>query len=217
MTRLILIHGLKHSGKSTLASHLIDGLGYVRVKMAEPLKNMVRSLLRDAEVPEELIEGYVEGPLKESPIPQLGGVTARALMMTLGEEWRNMHSHLLWTNIALSKASHLLEGGSSVVIDDIRYPFEIEAFRRFRPVLWVITRGSKHFEPFGEERHAGERPMDVAGFDFHFRNDWETPDPLWSLAVRVLAEHEGHSARMKALHGEAWPSPAAPVPPGTAA
>src|SRR5690554_1154119 len=95
-SKLILIHGLKFSGKSTLASHIMEKYGYERVKMATPLKNMVRSILRDAGIRGERIEEYIEGDFKETPIAELGGTTSRRLMMTLGEEWRNMHTHLLW-------------------------------------------------------------------------------------------------------------------------
>jgi len=184
-SKLILIHGLKCSGKSTLASHLIEKYGYKRVKMATPLKNMVRSLLRDTGIEEALIEEYVEGDLKEVPIAELGGTTSRRLMMTLGEEWRNMHTHMLWVNIARAKIASMLASGKKVIVDDIRYPFEVEAMEAFNPLKLVITRGTLHFEVFGEDRHPGERPMDVQGFDCHFKNDG-SKEELWSTADDLI-------------------------------
>jgi hypothetical protein len=97
----VLIHGLKESGKSTLAERLMTSFGYVRVKMAGPLKNMLRSLLRDAGVDESLIEDYVEGHLKEVPIPQLSNRSSRQLMQTLGDEWRKMQADDFWIDIAI--------------------------------------------------------------------------------------------------------------------
>jgi len=186
--QLILIHGLKYSGKSTLASHLIDKYGYERVKLATPLKNMVRSLLRDAGIDEGLIEDYVEGHLKEEPIAELGGTTSRLLMMTLGEEWRNMHTYMLWVNIAHSKIASMLKEGKKVVVDDVRYPFEVEAMRSFDPLKLVITRGNIHFDKYDEDhRHPGERPMDVALFDFHIANDFDNTSALWATADQMLA------------------------------
>jgi len=186
MKDVILIHGLKYSGKSTLAEHLMSVHGFVRVKMADPLKNMVRSLLRDAGIPEDQIERHVEGDLKEEPIAELGGTSSRRLMMTLGDEWRNMHTHLLWANIAAAKTASLLEEGQRVVVDDIRYPFELEVMSRFFPQTLVVTRGSLHFEPYGEDRHPGERPMPVNGFDNHIANDYETKEDVWAALDHVL-------------------------------
>lgn len=186
MSNLVLIHGLKFSGKSTLAEHLMGQYGYERVKMADPLKNMVRSLLRDAGIDPSTIELYVEGDLKEVPIPELGGTTSRRLMMTLGDEWRNMHGHLLWANIATAKIASLLALGKKVVVDDIRYPFEIEAMSKFNPFKLAVTRGSLHFEPYGDDRHPGERPMPVDWFDSHVRNDYETKKEAWDFIDGLL-------------------------------
>lgn len=186
---LILIHGLKTAGKSLLAEPLLEKHGYERVKMAGPLKNMVRSLLADAGVQEYLLEQYVEGVLKEEPIPELSksrDISARSLMMTLGDEWRNMHGKDLWVNIARSKIRQHLEAGRSVVVDDIRYLFELEGFLEFNPFKLVISRHGKHFEPWGEERHPGERPLDIGYFDYHFRNNGNSVPDLHAELEKVL-------------------------------
>lgn len=175
---LILVHGLKYAGKSKLAEHLMDGYGYVRVKMADPLKNMIRSLLRDAGIDEETIERCVEGDLKEFPLEQLCGKTTRHAMMMLGNEWRDLLDSKLWVMIGASKIAGILAAGGRVVVDDIRYPLEVEILSRFDPVKWVITRGDLHFQPYGEDRHPSERPMPVSLFDAHFANDWSELAPL---------------------------------------
>lgn len=198
-SNLVLIHGLKTSGKSTLASHLIDHHDYVRVKMADPLKNMVRSLLRDAGIPSGIIEDYIEGDLKEVPIAELGDTTSRRLMMTLGEEWRNMHGERLWVNIALSKITKFLDEGRNVVVDDIRYVFEMEAFSALNPFKLVITRGDLHFTDFDDSRHPGERPMPVSRFDFHFKNDFDTKIDLWDQLDAVMDIRSEYLRRMDVL------------------
>lgn len=200
--KLVLIHGLKTAGKSLLAERLL-GQGYERVKMAGPLKNMVRSLLRDSGVEESLIEDYVEGALKEHVIPELSktrDISARSLMMTLGDEWRNLHGKDLWVNIARGKIRQHLLDGKNVVVDDIRYVFEIEGFLEFNPVKLVISRFGKHFEPWGEERHPGERPIDVSYFDYHFQNDGSVVEPLHHELDEVLGlvdELRGKFAAMR--------------------
>jgi hypothetical protein len=187
--KLIVIHGLKTAGKSLLAERLL-GQGFERVKMAGPLKNMVRSLLRDSGVDETLIEDYVEGARKEDVIPELSktrDISARSLMMTLGDEWRNLHGKDLWVNIARGKIRQHLAAGKDVVVDDIRYVFELEGFLEFNPIKLVISRFGKHFEPWGEERHPGERPIDVSYFDYHFQNDGFNVEPLHQELDDVLA------------------------------
>lgn len=190
--KLVLIHGLKTAGKSLLAERLLAA-GFERVKMAGPLKNMVRSLLRDSGVDEDLIEDYVEGARKEDVIPELSktrDISARSLMMTLGDEWRNLHGKDLWVNIARGKIRQHLAAGRNVVVDDIRYVFELEGFMEFNPVKLVITRFGKHFEPYGEERHPGERPIDIGYFDYHFQNDGFDVAPLHQELSDVLVSFE---------------------------
>jgi hypothetical protein len=187
LPKLVLVHGLKESGKSTLADHLCNVHGYTRVKMAGPLKNMLRSLLRDGGVDETQIERHVEGDLKEVPIPQMSNRTARQLMQTLGDEWRKMQADDFWVNIAEGKVSQLHAEGKRVVIDDIRYVVEFCRFAVFNPLTFVTTRGPKHFEPIEPTRHPGERPLPVGMFAAHFANDFETREELWTVVDDVLA------------------------------
>lgn len=199
MPQLILIHGLKTAGKSLLATPLMEELSYERVKMAGPLKNMVRSLLRDAGVDESMIEDYVEGDRKEDMIPQLSKTketSARYLMMTLGDEWRNLHGKDLWVNIARGKIRQHFEAGRDVVVDDIRYLFELEGFMEFNPLKLVISRNGKHFEPWGEERHPGERPLDISYFDYHFRNDGNSIQVLHDELSDVLSANTTYRSRL---------------------
>ncbi|MCZ7861276.1 hypothetical protein O9X98_07620 [Agrobacterium salinitolerans] len=186
LPNLILVHGLKESGKSTLADHLCSTYHYTRVKMAGPLKNMLRSLLRDGGVDESLIERYVEGDLKEVPIPQMSNRTSRQLMQTLGDEWRRMQADDFWINIAEGKVNQILEQGGRVVIDDIRYHNEFCRFAVFNPLTMVTTRGDRHFAPIDPNTHPGERGLPVSMFHAHVANDYETKRELWDVADGVM-------------------------------
>jgi len=183
---LILIHGLKYSGKSSIADRLMGTYGYVRVKLADPLKNMLRSLLRDAGLDGETIERCLEGDLKEVPLDVLCGRTPRHAMMTLGNEWRDLLDNKLWSFIALGKIRQLLSQGRKIVVDDIRYPFEFEILGELGAATWVVTRGNLHFEPYGEDRHPSERPMPVDKFDAHIRNDFQTLPELHQRIDRLM-------------------------------
>jgi hypothetical protein len=188
LPKLVLIHGLKESGKSTLAEHLMARYGYVRVKMAGPLKNMLRSLLRDAGVVDEaLVERYVEGDLKTMPIPQLSNRTSRQLMQTLGDEWRRMQAEDFWIDIADGKIDQIWSEGGRVVIDDIRYVNEFSRFSPRRPFTVAVTRGDAHFLPVEAGRHPGERGLPVSMFHAHIANDGDDKQAYWDVADGCLA------------------------------
>lgn len=114
------------SGKSVVANHLVEAHGFRLVKFAGPLKNMVRTLLRDAGIPVGDVERMVEGDLKEAVIPQLG-VTPRRLMQTIGGEWgRDCIATDFWVHLTKAAIRTCLAAGTSVVVDDMRYPNEMQ-------------------------------------------------------------------------------------------
>jgi hypothetical protein len=199
LPKLILVHGLKESGKSTLADHLCSTYNYTRVKMAGPLKNMLRSLLRDGGVAEELIERHVEGDLKEVPIPQMSGRTARQLMQTLGDEWRRMQADDFWIDIAVGKINQILEAGGRVVIDDIRYDNEFCRFAVYNPLTLVTTRGDRHFAPLTKEAHPGERGLPVTMFHAHIANDYATKQALWDVVDGVVTAWSSYRSALAAV------------------
>lgn len=203
---LVLIHGLKESGKSTLADRLVAEFGYTRVKMAGPLKNMLRSLLADAGIDPALIEDYVEGSRKEVPIPQMSGRTARQLMQTLGDEWRRMQHVDFWIEIAIGKVEQIIAAGGRVVIDDIRYLNEFSRFSPYRPFTFCVTRGQKHFEPVEPGRHLGEVPLPTGIFDAHIANDFDSKEEYWALAEAYLHARATYEDRLHAVRTQYDPA-----------
>ena len=134
MTKIIGITGLAGSGKSTIADILVYDFDFVRVKMAGPLKSMLRAIgLGDAEI---------EGELKNEPCRLLGGMTPRHAMQTLGTEWgRKCINENLWVNVWRESACYALEyGASGVVCDDVRFANEADAVRRIGGEIWGVSR-----------------------------------------------------------------------------
>jgi len=193
---VILIHGLKFSGKSRVADRLVTQHGYQLVKLAHPLKTMLRSLLAYTGMDSAMIERCIEGDLKETPIAQLGGSTPRHAMVTLGNEWRDMvGGPTFWIDIAAARIEDILAKGGKVVVDDLRFPLELELLERFNPVTWVVTRGDAHFQPYGEDRHPSERPMSIDRFDAHIRNDYDDLAPLWTEIDALVDRFTARSIR----------------------
>jgi hypothetical protein len=130
---IIGLTGYAGSGKSTAAKHLVERHGFVLVKFAGPLKQMMRCLgLGDREI---------EGELKEEPHPLLSGKTPRYAMQTLGTEWgRDLIGFGLWVNVAMDRVHAVLDRGGKVVLDDCRFPNEASAIKEAGGVIIKVIR-----------------------------------------------------------------------------
>ena len=96
---IIGLTGLAGSGETTVARHLMGMHGFVRHRMAEPLKSMLKAL--------GLTEQQIDGDLKEVPCELLGGKTPRHAMQTLGTEWgRDLISQNLWVKAWCDSLPH---------------------------------------------------------------------------------------------------------------
>lgn len=117
LKRLIGITGPKGSGKDTSIQALLND-GFVVVKFADGLKNMLRSYLRDYGVDHGTIERMLEGDLKEVPQEAFCGRTPRYVMQTLGTEWgRMLIGPKIWTNLFRKMAGR----HKKVAVTDLRF------------------------------------------------------------------------------------------------
>lgn len=128
---VVAFTGLAGSGKSTAADYLI-GKGYTRVKFAQPLKDMLRSI--------GLTDEHIEGNLKDEPCDLLLGWTPRYAMQTLGTEWgRDLLGATFWERLWRRNA---LNACGSVVVDDCRFENEAAAVRDLGGiVIQIVGRG----------------------------------------------------------------------------
>lgn len=140
--RLVAFTGPAGVGKSE-ASNLLVSHGFVRVKCADGLKNMLRIMYEGAGLGPDEIERRIEGDLKEKPDPVLRGRTPRHAMQTLGGEWgRDLISPDFWVSILKRRVTLQLQAELPVVIDDLRYPNEAEAVRELGGEIFEI-KGSQ--------------------------------------------------------------------------
>lgn len=141
MSNLIALTGLIASGKSTIATHLVRHRGFQLVKFAGGLKQMLRALFDYTGEPPDLVEEMLEGLYKEAPTSLLEGKTPRLAMQTLGTEWgRECIGKDFWANITAARIHGLLTLGTSVVVDDCRYPNEAGVIGRLGGEVWKIHR-----------------------------------------------------------------------------
>jgi hypothetical protein len=139
LPRLIAVHGVKRSGKGTTADYLVSRHGYSVIKQAGPLKDMLTVLLASCGYPHETVFRCIEGDLKEIPLPALGGKSGRYSMQTLGTEWRDLFSPLLWSGITCRRIRANTAAGGRIVVDDLRFPHEPPPLAAEGAVFWRVT------------------------------------------------------------------------------
>lgn len=133
MTGLVGITGKAGSGKSTAAQVLLDA-GWVRIKFADPLKDMLRAIGLD--------DRHIEGHLKEIPCEVLQGKTPRWAMQTLGTEWgRECIGDQFWIAIARRRIALAMAAGLNVVVDDVRFENEATVIRELGGLVLGLERG----------------------------------------------------------------------------
>lgn len=148
---LIGLTGKAGSGKSTLANMLVTQYGFTKLAFADPLKEMLRVLLRAYGMDEDMAERFINGDLKEAHCPALG-TSSRYAQQELGTEWgRDRISPNLWVNILVARMDRMrAQGAMRFVIDDVRMENEARMVGD-RVSLWR-TGGLYRMEPLGEHR-----------------------------------------------------------------
>ncbi|MEM6746787.1 MAG: deoxynucleotide monophosphate kinase [Pseudomonadota bacterium] len=183
---LVALGGLKGSGKSTAAQALLDR-GYIRVKMAGALKAMLTTLLEYQGMAGADIDRCIEGDLKEEPVNELHGRTPRYAMQTIGAEWgRDLMSPGFWVGVTAERISNLMADGHRVLVDDVRYPNELEMLEVLGATSVFITRPG--IEPASD--HSSE--VSLGSADFHsVLDNVSTIEELHAELLATLRGMEG--------------------------
>lgn len=183
------------AGKSTVADSLVRDHGFVRVKMADGLKTMLRALLAYQGIPAYKIDEMIEGRLKHVCSAYLLSWPPRHAMQTLGTEWgRDCMGEDFWIEVAEAKVRSLLNAGKSIVIDDIRFPNEFDFVKDTlggtmvhirRPSLEVEQPKPTWWRRLFSRAHRSEGNLEKKPFDFYFRNT--APNPA-AFALSVVEQ-----------------------------
>ena len=145
--RIVAFSGPAGSGKTTAAKHLVGEHGYRRIRFADPLKDMLRDF--------GLTFDQIDGPLKETPCDTLCGKTPRRAMQTLGDEWgRQLIGGDIWVRAweRRLKEAMLWSSDTRSVVDDLRYPNELDALLKHDALIVRVHRPAV----LAVEAHASE-------------------------------------------------------------
>ena len=162
--KLIGFAGRLGSGKTLAADLLCAKYGFMKVKFAKPIKDMMRSLGLD--------DRHIEGELKDEPCDILDGETPRWAMQSLGTEWgRSLISENLWLNRWKRIVEENLNLNNNVVVDDLRFPNELKAVQELSGQVIVLLRNDGK-----DGGHSSENTIDLKsiGGDLVLNNeDWD--------------------------------------------
>lgn len=145
--RIIGLAGVAGSGKSTIAAYLVS-MGFTPLSYAAPGKALVH-VKRAIEGPNGLAE--LHGLLPRSD------ATRHALQTILHEEAKGKYGDDVWIRAMESEIVRVAKAGvASVVIDDVRFPLEVEQIRSVGGCVFRLQRDASGLS--GEQaEHASER------------------------------------------------------------
>lgn len=176
------------SGKDTFAKPLLidNGGKFELVKFADPLKNMLRAMLKAGGCNPAEIERMIEGSDKETPHPVLLGHTPRHAMQTLGTEWRNMLGENLWLNMAEQRLRSIAAGGAhGVVITDMRFAHECALMHKLGATTVRVSGGRSVINAASD--HPSETAIDTLPVHMEVINLGTIAD-LHSTAATVVSK-----------------------------
>lgn len=185
------------AGKSTLATRLNTRYGYARMKMAGPLKGMLRTYLTGQGLSYAEVESMIEGDAKHLPHAALNGKTPRHAMQTLGTEWgRNCMGIDFWVEAAAEQIEQSLSNGLNVVVDDVRFPNEMDMIRDLGGIVVRVRRPAVEtanhkpwYHRWFSKGHTSEGSLDSMTFDLEITNGYTDPHEFaCAEAERIISK-----------------------------
>lgn len=167
---VIGLTGPAGSGKDTVGDILVRNHNFVKIALADPLKNGISAMFG---ISNDVLN-YRD--LKEKPHPLLCNRTPRYVMQTLGTEWgRNLIADDIWTRIADQTIKKYKKNAfdlniNGVVITDIRFESEAKWFRSISNNLWHIKRNDNPYHISSD--HISENGIKMLDEDWSILNNF---------------------------------------------
>ena len=157
--KIIGLTGPKMVGKSTYAKSIE---GAIILSFATPIKQMLKVILPG--------EKYLN--FKEEPIPGFpDGINARKMLQELGTTWGREGKAgyaNIWIDLAYKAALPYI-GKRTIVFDDIRFPNEAWAIRRWGNTHEILSEivhiSRKGYEPDENDHHVSEAGLPKSMID----------------------------------------------------
>ena len=129
---IVAVCGLKRSGKDVVARHISETYGYTHVKIAQPLKDVVKLAfgLSDHEL-ESDAKDVVHPVWGVPPRTLLDYIGTHVFQHDIGRVVPVLNDRCFWINRVLSSTQQHRPFSNDVVISDLRFVHELNALRAF--------------------------------------------------------------------------------------
>lgn len=179
---IIGVVGKKRSGKDTIGDYLVKKYGFIRMGLADPIKEACKHIF--------LMEDDQLWGGKKEVIDERYGVTPREILQVMGTELfqYDIYNHLpklmekvpprtLWINrfVLMYKATkEKINNEPDVVISDVRFKHEAKRiYKMGGKLIKVVRPGLKN-----DDTHASEQELDKIHNVFIIHNDKTIADLL---------------------------------------
>ena len=175
--RMILVTGYKGEGKDTVAEYIINNYNARSLSLAHPIKTTAMDWL-DATVEN------VHGSEKEVVLEEFG-ITTREFLQFMGtdvmqfsmmkrfKEFKKRVGRTFWCRLLLRRAKDYApdELLDTIVLSDVRFPHEVEFFKKKVEEAFVI-RVMRHTIPWYKKLfwHSSEKMVDKIKPDVYISN-----------------------------------------------
>ena len=162
---LIALFGAPGAGKDTVAAHLIEKHGFVRVAFADKVRELAYEVINP--LGQQLVDEHGWEYLKRKED------WARRVLEMVGDGARKVFGNDFWIDAVRTQVNELLVDGKDVVITDLRKENEMWYVHTMEPLgfdatIWHVIRPGCEKRPFDEWKE------EWAGFKIH--NFGEVPD-----------------------------------------
>lgn len=186
---LVVIAGAAGSGKDTVADHLVASRSFVKISLADPMKEFCAKIFGW-----RYDRLYGPSEMRNAPDPNWAsdahpeGLSARHALQQLGTEWGRSCNAMVWIRYAWKRVKEYAGEGRSCVISDCRFLNEI-AFFRSNGALAIMLEGSARPLAGDAAAHVSEA-TDWRGHDFDAVIPHQpSVEVLLSVVDRELAYH----------------------------
>ena len=171
--KIIGLVGYKGSGKTTVAKILHDR-GYIKIAFANKLKIVAKQIYN-------LTNEQVYGPAKDL-VDHRYGITPRFILQRLGTEvCRSIHPDTWVMDLENTIVTRSNIKSKCYVIDDVRYPNEVNLVHRLGGEVWLINRPDLQ----NRDSHDSEKP-ELLKVDHVIEND----ESIKTLTNQVFTQLE---------------------------
>lgn len=185
MKRCLAFIGPQGAGKSTIANLLVEHSGYLRMSIADPIKEIAANAYQGIAKDEEYLVRTLDGGKR---------ITGRELLQEIGAKMREIDLDF-WLRQFRLRYTAAVRSGRLVVIDDVRLDNEVHYLQHIDPLLSVVrvhAHAPKRSERLGGKlisaQDITETGWNLSAFDFSLDTTEMTPEQATERLIRWMED-----------------------------